>query len=74
VADQDKRDEESLEADPKPLPDRELTSLIDGNVVIPINGAVAANVLSEDSFTGAEAERDTDVEQESNGNDTENNN
>ena len=45
------------------LPDRELMSLIDSNIVIPVNAAVAANVLSEDSISVANAEQDVDVDQ-----------
>jgi hypothetical protein len=64
VSDRDKPEEEPLEADAELLPDRELTSLIDGNVVIPINGTVAANVLSEDAPVGGNAQEDVDVEQD----------
>jgi hypothetical protein len=61
---EDKPEEDhELDADAEPLPDRELMSLIDTNVVIPVNGAVAANVLSDDSFAAADAEQDAEVEQ-----------
>jgi hypothetical protein len=55
--------EDELDVDAEPLPDRELMSLIDANVVIPVNAAVAANVLSEDSLAAAEAEQDVEIEQ-----------
>ena len=55
--------EEELEQEGEPLPDRELMSLIDANVVIPVNAAVAANVLSEDSIAAADAEQDVDIDQ-----------
>jgi hypothetical protein len=56
-------EEHELDADAEPLPDRELMSLIDTNVVIPVNAAVAANVLSDDSLAAANAEQDVDIEQ-----------
>jgi hypothetical protein len=55
--------EELEEQGGEELPDRELMSLIDANVVIPVNAAVAANVLSEDSIAAAEAEQDVDIDQ-----------
>jgi hypothetical protein len=61
---QDKSEEDhELDADAELLPDRELMSLIDTNVAIPVNGAVAANVLSDHSFAAAEAEQDAEIEQ-----------
>jgi hypothetical protein len=45
------------------LPDREAMSLIDANVAAPINAAVAANVLSDDSIAYANAEQDVDIDQ-----------
>jgi len=60
----DELPEEELEQQSgRELPDRELMSLIDSNVVIPVNAAVAANVLSEDSIAVANAEQDVDVDQ-----------
>jgi hypothetical protein len=55
--------EEELEQEGEPLPDRELPSLIDSNVVIPVNAAVAANVLAEDSLAEGEAEQNDDADQ-----------
>ena len=45
------------------LPAREAMSLIDANVAIPVNAAVAANVLSDDSIAYANAEQDVDIDQ-----------
>ena len=45
------------------LPDREEMSLVDANVAAPVNAAVAANVLSEDSVAYANAEQDVDIDQ-----------
>ena len=45
------------------LPDREAMSLIDANVAAPINAAVAANILSDDSVAYANAEQDVDITQ-----------
>lgn len=46
-------DAESVEE----LPDREAMSLINANLAAPINAAVAANVLSDDSIAYANAEQ-----------------
>lgn len=37
------------------LPDREQMSLVNANVAVPVNAAVAANVLSDDSIADADA-------------------
>ena len=47
------------------LPDREAMSLVNANVAIPINAAVAANVLSDDAIAYANAEQDTPIDQSS---------
>ena len=49
----DELDQENAEA----LPDREQMSLINANVAAPINAAVAANVLSDNSIAYADAEQ-----------------
>jgi hypothetical protein len=45
------------------LPDREQMSLINANVAAPINAAVAANVLSDNSIAYADAEQNTPITQ-----------
>jgi hypothetical protein len=45
------------------LPDREAMSLINANVAAPINAAVAANVLSDDSLAYANAEQNVNIDQ-----------
>ena len=45
------------------LPDRENMSLVDANVAVPVNAAVAANVLSDHSVAGAGATQTTPVHQ-----------
>jgi hypothetical protein len=45
------------------LPDREVMSLLDAHVAIPINAAVAANVLSDDSGAFAVSDQDTGIDQ-----------
>ena len=45
------------------LPDREAMSLINANVALPVNAAVAANVLSDDSIAYANAEQNVDIDQ-----------
>jgi hypothetical protein len=56
--------EEELESETgEELPDREAMSLINANVAAPINAAVAANVLSDNSIAYANAEQDVDITQ-----------
>jgi hypothetical protein len=43
--------------------DREEMSLINANLAAPVNAAVAANVLSDDSVAYANAEQDVDIDQ-----------
>jgi hypothetical protein len=45
------------------LPDREAMSLINANIAIPVNAAIAANVLSDGSTAYAEALQDTPIQQ-----------
>jgi hypothetical protein len=59
---------EELEAQTaEELPDREAMGLINANLAIPVNAAVAANVLSSDSTAVANAEQDADIEQSTGG-------
>jgi hypothetical protein len=56
--------QEELEAqEGQNLPEREEMSLINANLAAPVNAAVAANVLSDDSIAYANAEQDVDIEQ-----------
>jgi len=45
------------------LPDREAMSLINANIAIPVNAAVAANVLSDGAVAWADAAQNTPIEQ-----------
>ena len=45
------------------LPDREAMSLINANLAAPINAAVAANVLSDNSVAAANAEQTAPIKQ-----------
>jgi hypothetical protein len=45
------------------LPDREAMSLINANVAIPVNAAVAANVLSDGAVAYANAEQMAEIDQ-----------
>ena len=47
------------------LPEREEMSLVNANVAIPINAAVAANVLSDDAVAYADATQDAAIDQSS---------
>ena len=45
------------------LPDREQMSLVNANVAVPVNAAVAANVLSDDSVANADADQLSGIDQ-----------
>jgi hypothetical protein len=45
------------------LPDREQMSLVNANLALPVNAAVAANVLSDGSIAYADAEQGNTIEQ-----------
>jgi hypothetical protein len=45
------------------LPERAAMSLINANVAVPVNAAVAANVLSNDSTAQADAQQHNDITQ-----------
>jgi len=45
------------------LPDREAMSLINANIAIPVNAAVAANVLSDGATAYADAAQQTPINQ-----------
>jgi hypothetical protein len=47
------------------LPERAAMSLINANLAIPINAAVAANILSDGSIAYADATQDTPIDQSS---------
>ena len=56
--------QEELEAQGgEELPDREAMSLVNTNVAIPVNAAVAANVLSDDAIAYADATQDAGIDQ-----------
>lgn len=62
----DKKDQaltnEELEAEAgEQLPDREAMSLVNANIAVPVNAAVAANVLSDGSVAYADATQDTPI-------------
>jgi hypothetical protein len=47
----------------EPLPERAAMSLVNANIAIPINAAIAANVLSDGATAIAGAIQDTPIEQ-----------
>jgi hypothetical protein len=60
----DKISKEELESQSaEQLPDREAMSLINANVAAPVNLAVAANVLSDNSIAYADATQTGDITQ-----------
>ena len=56
-------DEELDQENAEALPDREQMSLINANIAAPINAAVAANVLSDNSIAYADAEQTAPITQ-----------
>jgi len=48
----------------EPLPERAAMSLINANLAAPVNAAVAANVLSDNSLAYANAEQNVDISQD----------
>jgi hypothetical protein len=55
---------EELEAqDVAELPDREAMSLVNANLALPINAAIAANVLSDNAVAAAGAQQNTPINQ-----------
>ena len=61
--DADRPSDEVEQQDAAELPDREAMSLVNANVAAPINAAVAANVLSDDSVAYANAVQDVEIDQ-----------
>ena len=55
--------EELEELAGEPLPERAAMSLVNANLAIPINAAVAANVLSDGAIAYADATQDTPIDQ-----------
>jgi hypothetical protein len=47
----------------EPLPDRAAMALINANLAAPVNAAIAANILSDNSIAYANAEQDVDIDQ-----------
>ena len=45
------------------LPDREALSLVNANLAVPINAAIAANVLSDNAVAAAGATQNTPINQ-----------
>jgi len=55
--------DELAEQDAQELPDREAMSLINANIAVPVNAAVAANVLSDGSTAIADATQQANIGQ-----------
>jgi len=54
---------EQLEQQVAQLPDREAMSLVNANLALPINLALAANILSDSSYAGAGAQQIAPIDQ-----------
>jgi len=63
IKDQELSTEELENQEASELPDRENMSLINANIAAPINAAVAANVLSDNSIAYANAEQTAPIVQ-----------
>jgi len=66
MADEKKREltaDELEQQDAEELPDREEMSLINANIAAPINAAIAANVLSDNSTATANAIQNAPIDQ-----------
>ncbi len=48
----------------EPLPERAAMSLINANVALPVNAAIALNVASDNSIAYAQATQDVDITQD----------
>lgn len=55
--------EELADQGTEQLPDREEMALVNANLALPINAAVAANVLSDDAVAYADATQDATMDQ-----------
>ena len=56
--------EQELQAqDAEQLPDREQMSLVNANIAVPVNAAIAANVLSDGAVAYADALQDAPIDQ-----------
>jgi len=47
----------------EPLPEKAAMSLVNANIAIPINAAIAANVLSDNAIAAAQAAQTTPIDQ-----------
>jgi len=56
-------DAELAEEAGEELPDREAMSLVNANIAVPVNAAVAANVLSDGAIAYADATQDAPIDQ-----------
>jgi hypothetical protein len=65
MSDQDQplTEEELDQEGAEELPDREAMSLVNANIAVPVNAAVAANVLSDGSVAWADATQNTPITQ-----------
>jgi hypothetical protein len=55
--------EELEEHSSEQVPEREEMALINANLAAPVNAAVAANILSDNSIAYANAEQNVDIDQ-----------
>jgi len=61
--DQELTAEELEQEGAEKLPDREAMSLVNANIAVPVNAAVAANVLSDGAIAYADAAQNTPIDQ-----------
>jgi hypothetical protein len=63
VEDQELTEDELAAEAGEELPDREAMSLVNANIAIPVNAAVAANVLSDGAIAYADATQTDQITQ-----------
>jgi len=63
LKDQELSADELSQEEAAELPDREAMSLINANLAVPVNAALAANILSDNSTAGAGATQTGDITQ-----------
>ncbi len=63
MSDKELTPQELEEQEAAELPDREAMSLVNANIAVPVNAAVAANVLSDNAVAIADATQDAAIDQ-----------
>jgi hypothetical protein len=62
--DREQRSDELAQQEATDLPERDNMSLVNANLAVPINAAIAANVLSDSAAAGANAQQTAPIGQD----------